>query len=127
MAVPSLDFQPIFGVACTVRTQQRPRQLATEAYFGTGQVGCQDGGARGTTHQVLGVIWGPGPDGLAAAFGFAGNFLDGQAHTFSDALGTPWPGTVLQTYEPVGKIVQDSRGNYGRGFRATLLTLTAQV
>lgn len=120
MSVPSLGGLQIFGTAVTMQTSQRIRAKQINAFFGLSGLETLDGGARGYTTHVAGYIAGSGPSGLTAAQAAFRVLNDGLARTLIDTTGTVWPGVVLQSFLPHGRIGQSPQGDYFQAYEAIL-------
>lgn len=110
----------IFGVATRCRHVVNPRAQQVDSYFGVNGVRVLDGGGRGRTFQVRGVLVGASMAELADAEARFADYADGVARVFVDSRGRSWSSVVFR-----GEFFADPSGPYpvsggwGLPYRAT--------
>jgi len=115
----------IFGLAARCRHVANPRAQQIDAYFGVNGVRVFDGGGRGRTFQVRGLLVGSSIGELAAAEARFADYADGVARVFVDSRGRSWPNVVFKGEfipDPLGPL--PISGGWGLPYRATFHGLT---
>lgn len=113
----------IFGTAVSMVTSDNPREKQVNAYFGLSGLEALDGGLRGRVTTVRGLLFGASPLQLSAAEGAFRAFNDGEARTLVDTLGTAWPLVRLESFQPLGRVLQSPGGVLFRAYQARFLHL----
>jgi hypothetical protein len=88
---PSIDGQYVLGTACHVEVIPAPRATQRNTYCGQNGYTILDGGARGGTFRVRGVLVGSSLAEVLALEANLSGFADGNAHTLVDTQGRAWP------------------------------------
>lgn len=109
----SLGGAAIFGPAFEMVTVDNPRSEQINAFMGVSGVERLDGGLRGRYTEVRGVLAGDNLAVLNAAVNLFRSFNDGNAYVLFDFFGNGWPYVILETFNPVPKVMTDF---YGRCF-----------
>ncbi len=113
----------IFGTAVSMVTADNPRQTQLNAFFGLSGLESLDGGLRGRSTLVTGLLYGPSQVGLASAESLFRSYHDGVARTLVDTLGVSWQGVCLTAFQPQGRIRQSPAGVLFRSYKARFLHL----
>ncbi len=113
----------IFGTSVTMATSDNPRARQLNGYFGLSGLELLDGGLRGRSTQVSGLLYGSSQLALATAESFFRSFNDGVARTLVDTLGVSWPDVCLASFQPQGRIRQSPSGVLFRTYKARFLHL----
>lgn len=121
--MPSYGGINIFGTAVTMRTADNPRETQVNSFFGLSGLETLDGGLRGRSTQVSGLLYGNTPAQLAAAEALFRSFNDGGARDLVDTLGTLWPSVRLGSFQPQGRVWQSPGGVFYRPYSARFLHL----
>ena len=97
--MPSYGGVPIFGGAVTMRTADNPREKQVNAFFGLSGLETLDGGLRGRTTLVTGLLYGNTPSLLTPRPRRPSHSytMSGVAKVLIDSLRTAWS-------EPSGSI-----------------------
>ena len=95
----------IFGSAVQFQHVAHPRVQQVNAFFGVSGTQLLDGGGRGRSFSIRGVLTAPSLAGLTAAEAQFADFADGEARTLVDPRGRAWPNVVFK-----GEFVPDPRG-----------------
>lgn len=95
----------IFGRAARCRHVANPRAQQVDSYFGVNGVRVLDGGGRGRTFQIQGMLVGSTMAELAEAEARFADHADGVARVFVDSRGRSWPNVVFK-----GEFFADPRG-----------------
>lgn len=121
--MPSFAGANIFGTSVTMTTCDNPRAKQLNAYFGLSGLESLDGGSRGRTTNVSGLLYGESPAALAAVESQFRALNDGTSHTLVDTLGTVWPNVRLESFEPQGRVRRSPTGILFRAYSARFLHL----
>ena len=121
--MPSFGAVNIFGTAVTMSTADFPREKQINAYFGISGLEALDGGLRGRSTNVMGLLSGPVAAGLAGAEALFRSYNDGVARTLVDQFGTSWANVRLELFLPWGRVKQSPSGYYFRPYHARFLHL----
>jgi hypothetical protein len=113
----------IFGTAVSMSTSDNARANQLNAYFGLSGLESIDGGARGRTTSVSGLLYGSSPASLAATESQFRSFNDGVTRPLVDTLGTTWLNVRLQMFQPQGRIRQSPSGILFRAYKARFFHL----
>ncbi len=113
----------IFGTAVSMTTTDHPRECQVNTFFGANGLESLDGGFRGRTTRVRGVLFGRSALLLASAEGLFRSYNDGLARVLVDNLGTAWPNVRLFSFQPLGQARQSADGTYFRAYQAQFLHL----
>lgn len=97
----------IFGLAARCRHVANPRAQQVDAYFGVNGARVLDGGGRGRTFQVRGLLVAASMEELADAESRFADYADGVARVFVDSRGRSWPNVVFK-----GEFVPDPFGPF---------------
>lgn len=108
----------IFGASVAMITNDRPRAVQINAFFGINGVEALDGGSRGRYTDVTGVLSGVTAAGLASAEALFRSFEDGIPRTLVDTYGASWPNATLEAFAPQGRVRQSPYGYFFRPYRA---------
>lgn len=99
--------EDIFGLAAKCRHVANPRAQQVDAYFGVNGSRLLDGGGRGRTFQVRGVLVAATAEGLAEAEARFAGYADGVARELVDSLGRSWSNVVFKgefSPDPLGPV-----------------------
>ena len=121
--MPSYGGINIFGTAVSMSTTDNPRDTQLNAFFGLNGLESLDGGMRGRSTQVTGLLYGTSPAGLASAEALFRSFNDGIARVLVDNLGVAWSSVRLAQFQPRGRVGQSPFGVYFRSYQARFLHL----
>ncbi len=121
--MPSFGGVNIFGTAVTMSTADHPRAKQINSFFGVSGLETLDGGMRGRTTNVSGVLSGNSAAALARAEGLFRSYNDGITRLLSDQFGVSWAGVRLESFQPMGRVKQSPNGYYLRPFQARFLHL----
>ena len=113
----------IFGTAVTMRTADNPRAQQVNSFFGLSGLETLDGGLRGRSTQVNGLLYGNSPALLASAEAVFRSYHDGIARVLVDSLGTAWPSVRLESFQPQGRVRQSPGGSFFRSYHARFFHL----
>ena len=113
----------IFGSAVTMATSDNPRSKQLNTFFGLNGVESLDGGARGRTTQVTGILSWDSAAGLAALESSFRKYNDGVARMLVDNLGNVWTNVRLDSFQPTGRIRATAQGLFFRAYSARFLHL----
>ena len=113
----------IFGTAVSMATSDNPRETQLNAFFGLSGLESLDGGMRGRSTQVAGLLFGSTASLLANAEALFRSYNDGVAHTLIDTLGVIWTSVRLASFQPQGRIRQSPGGVLFRSYKAQFLHL----
>lgn len=113
----------IFGTAVSMVTADNPRQTQLNGYFGLSGLEFLDGGLRGRSTQVMGLLYGSSAVALASAESLFRSYHDGVARILVDTLGVSWQGVCLTAFQPQGRIKQSPGGVLFRSYKARFLHL----
>jgi hypothetical protein len=113
----------IFGTAVSMTTADNPRALQLNGFFGLSGLELLDGGLRGRSTQVTGLLYGDSQAALATAESLFRSFDDGIARPLVDTLGITWPYVCLASFQPQGRIRQSPGGVLFRTYKARFLHL----
>ena len=113
----------IFGASVSMTTSDLPRETQVNSFFGVNGLEMLDGGFRGRTTRVRGVLYGQSAILLASAEGLFRSYNDGVARTLVDNLGTAWANVRLLAFQPTGRARQSADGTYFRAYQAQFLHL----
>ena len=122
--MPSYGGQMLFGTAVTMATVDHRRQNQVNSFFGINGLETLDGGFRGRSTLVQGVLSGNSSLGLAGAENLIRSFNDGVTRTLVDNLGSVWLNVRLVSFQPRGRVRQSPQGIYFRAYEAQFLHLT---
>ncbi len=100
----------IFGLTETCNTGDHPRDTQTNSFNGLNGVEELDGGSRGLTTRITGVLFGAGLDGLSAARGIFRSYKDGNTYVLTDTHGDEWQNVKLHVFSPSERIQQAADG-----------------
>ena len=114
----------LFGTSVSFSTLDRPRQIQANSYFGVDGVESLDGGSRGRSTVVSGVLFAPSPAGLASTESAFRNYSDGMSRDLIDGFGSLWPNVLLESFQPQGRARRTPDGIYFRPYRARFFHLT---
>jgi hypothetical protein len=115
----------IFGSAVRFQHVARPRAQQVNAFFGVSGTQVLDGGGRGRTFYVQGVLVSPSIAGLGVAEGEFASYADGVARTLVDPRGGVWPNVVFRgEFVPDPRGPQPSAGGWALPYRAVFHGLT---
>lgn len=95
----------IFGSAVQFQHVVHPRAQQVNAFFGVSGTQMLDGGGRGRSFFIRGLLTAPTFADLSAAEAQFASFADGVARTLIDPRGRAWSNVVFK-----GEFVPDSRG-----------------
>ncbi len=90
----------IFGSAVQFQHVVHPRAQQVNAYFGVSGTQVLDGGGRGRSFSIRGILTAPTFAGLNAAEAQFANFADGVARTLVDPRGRAWSNVVFKGEQP---------------------------
>jgi hypothetical protein len=121
--MPSFGGVNIFGTAVSMSTTDNPRQKQVNSFFGVGGLETLDGGSRGRFTDVSGLLYGTSALALAGAEATFRSFNDGIARILVDNFGTSWANVRLESFQPLGRVMQSPYGSYVRPYRARFLHL----
>src|SRR4051794_12326191 len=113
----------IFGSAVSMVTSDNPREKQLNAFFGLSGLESLDGGLRGRSTSVTGLLVGGSPSQLASAEVLFRSFNDGAARTLIDTLGLIWASVKLESFQPIGRVRRSPGGYLFRSYRARFLHL----
>lgn len=113
----------IFGTSVTMVTSDNPRDTQINSFFGLSGLEVLDGGMRGRTTRVEGVLFGQSPALLASAESTFRSYNDGQPRDLVDTLGVLWKNVRLESFEPTGRVRQSPYGMLFRAYKARFLHL----
>ena len=106
--MPSFGGVNIFGTAVTMSTADHPREKQVNSFFGVSGLETLDGGMRGRTTTVSGVLSGQlggGPRGRGGDLPFV------QRRRRADPgrhFGTAWASVRLESFQPTGRVRQSA-------------------
>jgi len=115
----------IFGLAARCRHVANPRAQQVDAYFGVNGARVLDGGGRGRTFQIRGLLVASSMAELADAEARFADYADGVARVLVDTRGRSWPNVVFKgefVPDPLGAFPH--RGGWALPYRATFHGLT---
>jgi len=93
------------GLVFTMPVTTNPNARQVNAYCGANGLEVINMGSRGGHTVLEGAIVAAGPSALAAAeASLIAMVRDGGAYTMVDSLGTAWPGVILVTFQPKGRV-----------------------
>ena len=121
--MPSFGGVNIFGTGVTMSTADQPRERQLNAFFGVSGLEALDGGLRGRTTSVSGLLTGQTAGLLAGAEGTFRSFNDGVARLLVDQFGTVWSSVRLESFQPLGRVKQSPAGSFFRPYHARFLHL----
>ncbi len=113
----------IFGTAVVMITTDQPREKQINGFFGLNGLETLDGGSRGRTTEVRGLLEGSSAANLALTESAFRSYADGQTRVLVDNLGSTWANVCLETFAPAGRVRQSPQGVYFRTYRARFLHL----
>lgn len=113
----------IFGLAVQWSTTNNPRELQLNSFFGVDGLESLDGGSRGRTTLVAGVLRAPDSASLASIENNFRSLQDGAARTLVDGSGTTWEEVILENFQPQGRVRRAADGVAFRPYRARFLHL----
>jgi hypothetical protein len=113
----------IFGASVSMTTADNPRETQVNSFFGINGLETLDGGFRGRTTKVHGVLYGQSAILLSAAEGLFRSYNDGLARALVDNLGTAWVNVRLLSFQPQGRVRQAADGTYFRAYQAQFFHL----
>lgn len=122
--MPSYGGLAIFGSAVTMATVDERRQTQFNTFFGINGLETLDGGLRGRTTRVRGVLSGPSALDLAGAENLFRSLDDGLTRTLVDNLGLVWANVRLTGFQPFGRVRQTPNGTFFRAYQAQFFHLT---
>lgn len=93
---PSLGGFPVFGYAVHITMVPNANAAQTAAFFGVQGVQEMDGGTRGRTFQVEGLMAGANPAAVQANESALEQFADGNTRILYDTTGAAWPNVVYK-------------------------------
>jgi hypothetical protein len=114
----------LFGLVISMSTGDNRRDSQVNSYNGLNGLEVLDGGSRGLTTVVHGVIYGSGLAGLAAARELLRGYRDGNAYMLADSTGSAWPNVRLERFTPAEAIKQAPDGTCFQPNSAEFLHLT---
>lgn len=114
----SFDGASIFGRAVTMTTVLAPRAEQRNEFFGIDGIEALDGGSRGGTTIVSGVLYEADLATLVTAWNAFLAKKDGLTHALVDTEGTTHPEAKLMSVEPKGPLRRDQGGKYLRAYTA---------
>jgi hypothetical protein len=120
----SFNGMNIFGLVLSMSTGDNRRDTQVNSFNGLNGLEVLDGGSRGLTTVVHGVLYGAGLSGLAAARAALRVYRDGNAYVLVDSTGTSWPNVLLQRFTPAEAIKQAPDGTCLQPYTAEFLHLT---
>lgn len=100
----------IFGRAAKCRHVSNPRAQQVDSYFGVNGLRVLDGGGRGRTFQIQGLLVAASMEELADAEARFTAYADGVARVFVDSRGRSWANVVFK-----GEFVPDPLGPFPTG------------
>lgn len=121
--MPSFGGVNIFGTAVSMSTADHPREKQINSFFGVSGLETLDGGMRGRSTSVSGVLTGNSAAALAGAEMLFRSFNDGIARILIDQFGATWASVRLESFQPVGRVKQSNYGSYLRPYHARFLHL----
>ncbi|MCA1684591.1 MAG: hypothetical protein LC745_01115 [Planctomycetia bacterium] len=104
-------------------TADNPRERQLNAFFGLSGLESLDGGLRGRSTHVTGLLYGESPAALASAESLFRSFNDGVARALVDTLGATWSSVCLVSFQPQGRIRRSPAGVLFRTYKARFLHL----
>ncbi len=104
-------------------TADHPRERQLNAFFGISGLEALDGGLRGRTTSVTGLLSGKSAGVLAGAEASFRSFNDGIARLLVDQFGNVWPSVRLEVFQPLGRVKQSPTGMFFRPYHARFLHL----
>jgi len=113
----------VFGTAVSMVTADNLREKQLNGYFGLSGLESLDGGLRGRTTHVKGLLYGPSAVALGAAESLVRTYNDGVARLLVDTLGGVWPNVRLESFQPQGRVRQSPSGVMFRAYTARFLHL----
>jgi hypothetical protein len=116
--IPSFNALPIFGSGVTMQTAENPREEQLNAFFGLDGLESLDGGDRGRTTHVRGVLFGPGLVGLNTSQAAFRALKDGKAYPLLDTRGYTWQNVKLYNFQPVGRVWSNPIGVFFQEYAA---------
>ncbi|GAC1470641.1 MAG: hypothetical protein NVSMB9_15910 [Isosphaeraceae bacterium] len=117
------DGMNIFGFAVSMSTTDHTRERQLNSYFGVSGLEAIDGGLRGRTTIVSGLLYANSASALAGSESLFRSYNDGVARTLIDQFGTIWSNVRLELFHPQGRVKQSSAGYYLRPYQARFLHL----
>lgn len=115
----------IFGSAVQFQHVAHPRAQQVNAYFGVSGTQVLDGGGRGRSFYIRGVLTAPTFAGLSAAESQFATFADGVARTLIDPRGRTWSNVVFKgEFVPDPSGPQPAGGGWALPYRAVFHGLT---
>ncbi len=113
----------IFGTAVSMVTADNLRERQLNGYFGLSGLESLDGGLRGRTTHVKGLLYGSSALALGAAESLIRTYNDGVTRLLVDTLGGVWPNVRLEAFQPQGRVRQSPSGVMFRAYDARFLHL----
>ena len=121
--MPSFGGVNIFGTAVTMSTADHPREKQINSFFGISGLETLDGGMRGRTTTVSGVLYGNTSAALSGAEMLFRSYNDGVARILVDTFGTAWASVRLEVFQPAGRVKQSAYGAFFRPYQARFFHL----
>ena len=119
---PTFDGQAIFGVNCRMSSTENPREVQVNAFFGLDGVEELDGGDRGRSWQISGLLFGLDLALLTLAEAQLRAYKDGKVHTLFTTRGETWSNVKLTDLE-IGGFSTTVDGTVYSQYKATLKQL----
>jgi len=124
MPIPTYGGSAIFGPAAQIVMAVQPNAVELITYFGVDGVQQLDGGTRGRTLTVTGVLVDATPAAIIADGQLFESFADGVSRTLVDSTGTAWPNVVFRNeFQWTGPFMP-TVGGWCRQYSATFHGLT---
>lgn len=123
--MPSFNGVAIFGAAVKMATGDLEVARQETGFPGLNGVESLAMGSRGLFTTAEGVLYGNSAGGLQSSESTFRSYRDGNSYVLVDSFGGSWNNVVMDAFEPQGRIIQDSYGNYWRTYRARFKHLSA--
>lgn len=123
---PTIDGVPLFGSATRESNEEAPRALYQNNTFGENGIAAIDGGGRGRTWWLTGLLTGWPPFAgmeLVAALASLRGYDDGRTHTYTDCMGLIWGQVLLDSVATTGPWRTAADGSIRQPFRCRLTSL----
>jgi hypothetical protein len=120
--MPSFGGFAIFGRSVSMMTETNPRDEQRNAFPGISGTESLDLGLRLRVTEVSGVLAGVNVGALNTAERTFDSYNDGVARVLVDNFGNTWLHVKLHRFQPVGRVLRDTRGYY-RHYKATFVHL----
>lgn len=117
--MPSYNGVNIFGTSVRMATGVLNPAVQMNTFFGLSGVEKLSGGFRGRVTNVTGVLRGATAEELGAKERLFQSYADGLGRPLVDMYGFEWQDVTLESYNPVGRVLQDPYGVYYRNYQAT--------